>query len=94
LKCGTTAPALAPSSRSTGAIELDGRVYLVEMKWWSEPLGRGEVASHLVRIFNRGEVGGILISNSPYHPSAVADCKDALTKKTVMLVELRRSFRR
>jgi restriction system protein len=63
-----------------GAIELDGRVYLVEMKWWSQPLGRGEVASHLVRIFNRGEVGGILISNSPYHPSAVADCKDALTE--------------
>jgi restriction system protein len=72
-----------------GAIELNGRVYLVEMKWWSEPLGRGEVASHLVRIFNRGDVGGILISNSPYHASAVADCKDALTKKTVVLVELK-----
>jgi restriction system protein len=72
-----------------GAIELDGRVYLVEMKWWSQPLGRGEVASHLVRVYGRGDVGGILISNSPYHPSAIADCKDALTSKTVVLVELR-----
>lgn len=72
-----------------GAIEFDGRVYLVEMKWWNQPLGRGEVASHLVRIYTRGDVGGILISNSPYHASAVADCKDALTAKTVVLVELR-----
>jgi restriction system protein len=31
----------------------------------------------------------LLVSNSPYQPSAVADCKDALTKKTVVLVELR-----
>ncbi len=82
-------PSAGTIEQIDGAIELDGRVYLVEMKWWSEPLGRGEVASHLVRIFNRGEVGGILISNSPYHPSAVADCKDALTQKTVVLVELR-----
>jgi restriction system protein len=72
-----------------GAIELDGRVYLVEMKWWNQPLGRGEVASHLVRVYGRGEVGGILISNSQYHPSAVADCKDALTRKIVILVELK-----
>lgn len=72
-----------------GAIELDGRVYLVEMKWWNQPLGRGEVASHLVSVYGRGEVGGILISNSQYHPSAVADCKDALTRKIVILVELK-----
>ena len=72
-----------------GAIELDGRVYLVEMKWWSEPLGRDEVSSHLVRVFTRGDVGGILISNSPYQPSAIVDCKAALTTRTVVLVELR-----
>ena len=72
-----------------GAIELDGRVYLVEMKWWSQPLGRGDVASHLVRVYSRGEVGGILISNSPYHPSAVADCRDALRANIVVLVELK-----
>jgi restriction system protein len=76
-----------------GAIEIDGQVYLVEMKWWSQPLGRGDVASHLVRVYGRGQVGGILISNSPYHPSAVADCKDALKTKTVVLVELREIIR-
>lgn len=72
-----------------GAIELDGQVYLVEMKWWSKPLGRGDVASHLVRVYGRGQVGGILISNSPYHPSVIADFKDALKTKTVVLVELK-----
>jgi restriction system protein len=59
------------------------------MKWWNQPLGRGDVASHLVRVYGRGQVGGILISNSPDHPSAVADCKYALKTKTVVLVELR-----
>jgi len=59
------------------------------MKWWNQPLGRGEVASHLVRVYGRGQVGGILISNSPYSSAAVADCKDALRTKTVVLVELK-----
>ena len=72
-----------------GAVELDGLVYLVEMKWWDKPLGRGDIASHLVRVYGRGQVGGILISNSPYTPSAIADCKAALTAKTVVLVELK-----
>jgi hypothetical protein len=55
-----------------------------------EPAARhGDVASHLVRVYGRGQVGGILISNSPDHPSAVADCKYALKTKTVVLVELR-----
>ena len=58
------------------------------MKWWDKPLGRGDVASHLVRVYSRGQAGGILISNSPYSPAAVADCKDALRTKTVVLVEL------
>jgi restriction system protein len=72
-----------------GVIELSNQVYLVEMKWWNQTLGRNEVASHLVRVYGRGQVGGILISNSAFSPAAVADCKDALHAKTVVLVELR-----
>jgi hypothetical protein len=72
-----------------GAVEIDGRTYLVEMKWWSKAMGRGDVASHLVSVFNRGDVGGIFISNTPYHASVIEDYKDALTKTTVFLVELR-----
>jgi hypothetical protein len=72
-----------------GVIELGNQVYLVEMKWWNQTLGRNEVASHLVRVYGRGQVGGILVSNSAYSPAAIADCKDALHAKTVVLVELR-----
>jgi restriction endonuclease Mrr len=72
-----------------GVVELGSQVYLVEMKWWSQTLGRGEVSSHLVRVYGRGQVGGILISNSGYSPAAIADCRDALRTKTVVLVELR-----
>lgn len=35
-----------------GAVEIDGDLYLVEMKWWNEPLGVSEVSPHLVRLFN------------------------------------------
>jgi hypothetical protein len=41
-----------------GAVELDGHLYLVEMKWWDKPLGRAEVSPHLVRVFSRAAAGG------------------------------------
>ena len=71
-----------------GVIEINGYLYLVEMKWWKEPLGKGEVAPHLVRVFNRGHAGGILISASGYTEPAILDCKEALTQKIVVLCEL------
>ena len=37
-----------------GLIELDGHLYLVEMKWHADPLGVDLVSQHLVRVFNRG----------------------------------------
>ena len=71
-----------------GAVEIDGRIYLVEMKWWDKPLGRTEVSPHLVSVYGRAAAGGILISNSGYHDSAVAEYKTALAQRTVILVEL------
>jgi len=71
-----------------GVVEIDGYPYLVEMKWWNEPLGRNEVAPHLVRIFNRGHAGGILISASGFTGPAILDCKDALTQKIVILCDI------
>jgi restriction endonuclease Mrr len=72
-----------------GAVEIDGRTYLVEMKWWQEPMGRAEVSPHLVSVYGRGDVGGIFISNSGYNPSAIKVHKTALTTRTVIMVELR-----
>ncbi|MBI9045528.1 MAG: restriction endonuclease [Anaerolineaceae bacterium] len=71
-----------------GVVEIDGYLYLVEMKWWKVPLGTQEIAPHLVKIFNRGHTGGIFISNSRYTKPAITTCKDALTQKIVVLCEL------
>jgi hypothetical protein len=72
-----------------GAVDLDGHLCLVEMKWRGEPLGKGDVAQHLVRVYGRAEARGILISASPYTDAAVATCREALHQKVAILVELR-----
>ena len=71
-----------------GVIEFDGNIYLTEAKWWKSPLGRGEVSSHLVRVYNRGEARGLFISASGYTAAAVSDCVDALVQKVVVLCTL------
>lgn len=73
-----------------GVIEIDGQLYLVEMKWWNSPIGVAEVSPHLVRVFNRGgQVRGIFISYSAFTEAAIIACRDAQTQgKTVVLVLL------
>jgi restriction system protein len=71
-----------------GAVEIDGDLYLVEMKWWNKPLGVNEVSPHLVRLFNRGQTGGIIISASDYTEPAIIQCKNALHLKIVVLCKL------
>lgn len=71
-----------------GVVEIDGQIYLVEMKWWKEPLGKAEVSPHLVNVFNRGQAGGILIANPGYTQPAIATCKEALTNKVIVMCEL------
>jgi len=71
-----------------GVIEIEGAVYLVEVKWWNEPLGVGEVSHHLVRLFNRGQARGIIISESGYTIPAITTCKEALSSIVVVLCKL------
>lgn len=72
-----------------GAIELDGHTYLVEMKWYANPVGVGEVSQHLVRVMNRGGgVRGMVIANPGYTDAAVTTVRDALGTMTVVLVTL------
>lgn len=68
-----------------GVIEIDGEIYLVEMKWWKEPLGPGDVAQHQVRVYHRGHVQGIFISYSPYTEAALLSCKESLQKAVFVL---------
>jgi restriction system protein len=71
-----------------GAIELDGEIYLVEMKWLEEPIGTAQISPHLVRLFSRSEARGIFISQSRFTEPAVAQSKQALAQKVSVLCEL------
>ncbi len=72
-----------------GVVEIEGQFYLVEMKWWKDPVGRGDISPHLVRLFARAQVHGIFISASEYTDAAVAVCRDALREKVIVLCELK-----
>jgi hypothetical protein len=71
-----------------GVVEFDGHIYLVEMKWWSQPLGVAEVSQHLVRVFNRNAARGILISQSGYTDPAITTCRESLMKSVFVLAKL------
>lgn len=71
-----------------GVIELDGEIYLVEMKWWDKPLGTGEVSQHLVRVFSRNCARGLLISYSDFTDPAVTICRESLARMVVALCRL------
>lgn len=67
-----------------GVVEIDHHMYLVEVKWWGERLGPGDVAPHINRLMLRNGVSGILISNSGYTPAALEACRDFLQRVLVL----------
>ncbi len=71
-----------------GVVSLNGELYLVEMKWWQEKLGPGDIAQHMVRVFNRGQSRGIFISNAGYTAAAVRSCVESLQRSVFVLCEL------
>ena len=71
-----------------GAVEIDGVLYLVEMKWWDKPIGRQEISPHLVSIYGRAGVGGICISYSGFTPAAIDEAKNALAQRVSVLADL------
>lgn len=71
-----------------GAIQMDGQIYLVEMKWHSSNIGVDMTAQHLVRIISRADARGILISSSKFTVGAIQQVKDALSQRVFILIEL------
>lgn len=71
-----------------GVIELDGHLYLVEIKWYSDRLGRQEVSPMLVTAFTRAEARALIISASGFTSAAIAECRNALAQKVVVLAQL------
>jgi restriction system protein len=62
-----------------GLIEMDGVLYLVELKWWKTPLGTAEVSPHIVRLFGRGgQARGIFVSYSGFTEPAISTCREAI----------------
>jgi hypothetical protein len=71
-----------------GVIDLDGQVYLVEMKWLSEKVSPNDLAVHHSRVFLRHAANGMFISASGFTEPAIAQTKLALTKMVSVLCEL------
>jgi len=73
-----------------GLVELGSQPYLVEAKWWKNPLGVDGVAQHLVRVYSRpAGVHGLIVSASEFADTAVQQCRHALTQRVIVLAELR-----
>ncbi|WP_026382213.1 restriction endonuclease [Achromobacter xylosoxidans] len=71
-----------------GVIEVDGVIYLVEMKWLKAPVGTGEFFPHLGRLFLRANAQGIFISSAGFSEPVVKECATALAQKTMVLCSL------
>ncbi|QFZ20530.1 restriction endonuclease [Saccharothrix syringae] len=71
-----------------GLIELDNQPYLVEVKWWNKPLGVDGVSQHLVRVYSRADVHGLIISASGFAATSIDQCRTVLAQKTIVLAEL------
>lgn len=72
-----------------GQIELDGHIYLTEMKWHKDTIGTGEIAPHLVRLYGRGgQARAFFISYSPFSEAAITQCKEALVHGAVVCLVL------
>lgn len=70
-----------------GLIELEGHLYLVEMKWWNAPIGVSDIAQHLVRVFSRGgQARGLFISYTDFTDPAISQCRDALVRGAVVVL--------
>ena len=82
------APGLGVAEQIDGVIELQGKIYLVEMKWLQNPVGVADVSQHLVRVYSRSSAGGIFISYSRYTQAAIDQCKDFLLQKEIALCTL------
>lgn len=71
-----------------GVIELDGKLYLVEMKWVAERIGVDLIAQHLVRLFSRADARGLFISTNGFAETAISQCREALGQKVISLCGL------
>lgn len=83
----------APSSHVAneqidGVIEIDGHLYLVEMKWLKNRVDIVDVSRHIQRVLTRADCRGLIISYSGYTEPAVQACRDAMQHAPIVLCTL------
>jgi predicted RecB family endonuclease len=71
-----------------GVIELDGHLYLVEVKWRAGALTVDEISRHLIRIYHRGQTRGLFITATELTEAALKICREALQKTVVSIALL------
>jgi len=71
-----------------GVVELAGHIYLVEMKWVKERIGVEKISQHLVRVYGRPDARGLFIASEGYADTAIQQCREALSQKTIALISL------
>jgi restriction system protein len=71
-----------------GVVEIDGSIYLVEMKWLASNAGTGDVSQHMVRVMGRNGARGIFIANPGYTEAAIKVVRESLSAMTIVLVTL------
>lgn len=71
-----------------GVIQLDGHLYLVEMKWISGPVGVNHISRHFSRLFLRSDTRGLFIVAEGYAATTIEECRNALSKIVLALCSL------
>ena len=69
-----------------GVIEIDNRIYLMEMKWKNNKIGSDDINAHLVRMYHRTSANGIFISASGYSDSGILAAKEALIRNAMLIL--------
>lgn len=75
-----------------GVVELNNHIYLVEAKWWSENIGVGELAQHMLRVSRRAGVRGFYIVNPGFAPAAIASARKELQHNVFVLATTQEIF--
>jgi hypothetical protein len=65
---------------------LDGHLYLVEAKWWAEPLSHKDVSDLYVKVSGRPlQTRGLVISGSGFTEVCVEVCRQARLSQVILM---------
>lgn len=69
-----------------GAIMLDGHLYLVEARWWADPLSHKDVSDLYVKVSGRPlQTRGLVISGSGFTDECVEVCRQARMSQVILM---------